>query len=110
MLTRSKSKRGEGKLASYNPEIGSRGFTRRGEMEHEEFMSEIDKEFRRMFLEMKNMVKELWEDLERRRATPHQNEGGPVETMVKTEAVGGGEGEKPPSPSPSIIIIIIFFR
>jgi hypothetical protein len=32
---------------------------------------------------MTSMVKELWEDLERRRETPHQNEGGPVETMVK---------------------------
>jgi hypothetical protein len=45
--------------------------------------------------------------------TPHQNEGGPVETMVKVKEEG--EGEEPPgSPSsPSIIIIIIiiiFFR
>jgi hypothetical protein len=59
MLMRSKFKRGEGKLAIYNPEIGSRRFTRRGEMEHEEFMSKADKEFQRIFLEMKNVVKEL---------------------------------------------------
>jgi hypothetical protein len=65
-------------------------------MEHEEVLFEADKEFQRMFLEMKNMVKELWEYLERIRATPHQNEGGPVEAMVKDE----GEGEKPPG-SPS---------
>jgi hypothetical protein len=37
-----------------------------------------------MFLEMKNMVKELWEDLEIRKETPHQNEGGLVEKKVKT--------------------------
>jgi len=47
-----------------------------------------------MFLKMKNMVKEFWEDLERRRETPHQIKGGPIETMVKVE--GGGEGEEPP--------------
>jgi hypothetical protein len=62
-----------------------------------------------MFLEMTNMVKELWEDLERRRETPHQNEGGPVETMVKDE--GEGEGEEPPgspsSPSSSSSSFII---
>jgi len=52
-------KQGEGKLVIYNPEIGSRGFTRRGEIEHGEFMSKIDKEFQIIFLEMKNMVKEL---------------------------------------------------
>jgi hypothetical protein len=51
-------------------------------MEHEYVISEADKEFQKMFLEMTNMVKELWEDLERRRETPHQNEGGRVETMV----------------------------
>jgi hypothetical protein len=32
ICTGSKSKRGEGKLSSYNPEIGSRIFTRRREM------------------------------------------------------------------------------
>jgi hypothetical protein len=50
MLTRSKSKRGEGKLASYNPEIGSRSFTRRKEMEHEDVLSEADKEFQKCSL------------------------------------------------------------
>jgi hypothetical protein len=34
-------------------------------MEHEDFIFEADKEFRRIFLEMKNMVRELWEDLEK---------------------------------------------
>jgi len=90
MLTRSNFKQGEGKIASYNPEIGSRNFTRRKEMEHEDVLSEDDKDFRKMFHKMTTMVKELWEDLERRRATPQQNEGGPVETMVKTEAAKGG--------------------
>jgi hypothetical protein len=57
-----------------------------------------------MFLELTSMVKEFWEDLEIRRATPHQNEGGLVETMVKTEADRGGEGEEPPGypSSPSL--------
>lgn len=33
---------------------------------------------------------------------PHQNEGGPVETMVKFEATKeGGEGEKPWGSPPS---------
>jgi hypothetical protein len=65
MLMRSKSKRGEGKLEEFNPEIGSRSLFRRKEMEHEDVLSEDDKEFRKMFLEMTTMVKELWEDLER---------------------------------------------
>jgi hypothetical protein len=51
-------------------------------------MSNTDKEFRRMFIDMTNMIKELWEDLEIRRATLHQNEGGLVETMVKDEREG----------------------
>jgi hypothetical protein len=34
-------------------------------MEHEEVISEVDKEFRRMYLDITTMVKELWEDLER---------------------------------------------
>jgi hypothetical protein len=54
-------------------------------MDNEDVLSEDDKEFQKKFLEMKNMVKELWEDLERRRATPHQNEDG-VNIMV----VAGG--------------------
>ena len=41
----------------------------------------------------------MWEDLERRRETPHQNEGGPIETMEKVE--GWGEGEEPPEPPSS---------
>ena len=48
---------------------------------------------------MKYMVKELWKDLEGRSATPHQNEGGLVETMVKVE--GEGEGEESPGSPPS---------
>jgi hypothetical protein len=40
------------------------------------------------------MVKESWEDLEIRRGTPHQNEGGPLGTIVKEE----GESEEPPDP------------
>jgi hypothetical protein len=40
------------------------------------------------------MVKELWEEIERRRGIPHQNEGGPLGTIVKEE----GEGEEPPEP------------
>jgi hypothetical protein len=97
MLTRSKSKRGEGKFAIYNPQIGSRRFTQKKEMEHEDVLFEADKEFRSIFLELTNMVKELWEDLERRRGTPHQNEGGPSGTSIKEE----GEGEEPPKPPSS---------
>jgi hypothetical protein len=33
-------------------------------MDHEYVLSEDDKEFQRMSLQMKNMVKEFWEDLE----------------------------------------------
>jgi hypothetical protein len=71
-------------------------------MEHKDVLSEDDKDFLRIFLEITNMVKEFWEDLEKRRGTPHQNEGGLVETMVKNEATEeGGEGEKPPGSPPS---------
>ena len=57
-------------------------------MEHEYVLSEDDKQFLRMFLEMKNVVKELWEELERKRENHHQNEGGPIETMLKFEGEG----------------------
>jgi hypothetical protein len=95
MLTRSKSKRGEGKLASYNPEIGSRSFTRRGEMDSPRRLGPYDSEddFFEAFNLMKAMVEEMYED--RKKAKGES-------TSVKTEAVKEeGEGEEPPEPPSS---------
>jgi hypothetical protein len=63
MPTRSKSKRGEGKLASYNPEIGSRSFTRRREMNSPRKLGpyESEDDFFEVFNLMKSMVEEMYE-------------------------------------------------
>jgi hypothetical protein len=98
MLTRSKFKRGEGKLASYNPEIGSRSFTRRGEMVSPRMLGpyESEDDFLEPFHLMKAMVQEMYKD--RKKAKGES-------TSVKIEAVKvEGEGEEPlepPSPSSS---------
>jgi hypothetical protein len=64
MLTGSKYKQGEGKLASYNTEIGSRSFTRRGEMASTRRLGPYDSEddFFKAFNLMKAMVEEINED------------------------------------------------
>jgi hypothetical protein len=80
MLTRSKSKRGEGKLASYNPEIGSRRFTRREEMASTRRLCpyKFEDDFFEAFNLMKAMVEKMYED--RKKAKGES-------TSVKNEAV-----------------------
>jgi hypothetical protein len=64
MLTRSRIKKGEGKLEVYNPKIGSRRSTQRGEMatprKTNPFNSEED--FFEAFSLMKEMVEELYNE------------------------------------------------
>jgi hypothetical protein len=64
MLTRFKSKRGEGKIASYNPEIGSRSFTQRGKMASPRRLGPYDSkdDFFEAFNLMKVMVEGIYED------------------------------------------------
>jgi hypothetical protein len=64
MLTRDKHKRGEGKLESYNPEIGSRSFTRREEMASPRKIGpyESEDDFFNAFNQMKAMVEELYSE------------------------------------------------
>jgi hypothetical protein len=69
MLTREKLQRGEGKLVAENPLIGLRKRASHSEkMASEEGISQDEKEFRKTFLAMSEMVKVLYEDyLERKR-------------------------------------------
>jgi hypothetical protein len=68
MLTREKLQRGEGKLVKENPLIGLRKRASHSEkMASEEGLSQDEKEFRKTFLAMSEMVKVLYEDyLERK--------------------------------------------
>jgi hypothetical protein len=61
MLTRDKHKRGEDKLESYNPEIGSRRFTRReGVASPRKIVPyESKDDFLNAFNQMKTMVEEI---------------------------------------------------
>jgi hypothetical protein len=69
MLTREKLQCGEGELVAENPLIGLRKRASHSEkMALEEGISEDEKEFRKAFLAMSEMVKVLYEDyLERKR-------------------------------------------
>jgi hypothetical protein len=69
MLTREKLQRGEGKLVAKNPLIGLRKRASHSEkMALEEGIYQDEKEFRKTFLAMSDMVKVLYEDyLERKR-------------------------------------------
>jgi hypothetical protein len=93
MLTRSKSKQGEGKLASYNLEIGSRSFNKRGKMASPRRLGPYNFEyyFFEAFNLMKAMVEEMYED--RKKAKGES-------TSVKTKEIKG-EGEEPREPPSS---------
>jgi hypothetical protein len=63
MLTREKIQHGEGKLVAENPLIGLRKRSSHSEkMASEEGISQDEKEFRKTFLAMSEMVKVLYED------------------------------------------------
>ena len=63
MLTREKLQRGEGELVAENPLIGLRKRASHSEkMASEVGLSQDEKEFRKTFLVMSEMVKVLYED------------------------------------------------
>jgi hypothetical protein len=63
MLTREKLHRGEGELVEENPLIGLRKRTSQSEkMASEEGLSQDEKEFRKTFFAMSEMMKVLYED------------------------------------------------
>ena len=84
--------RGEGELVEENPEIGLRNRTSQSEkMALEEGLSHEDKEFRKNFFAMSEMVKVLYDDyLERKRPILGES------SKVKSE-----DGEDPPKTPPS---------
>jgi hypothetical protein len=69
MITRERLDRGEGKLVEENPEIGLIKRTSQSEkMASEEGLSHDEKEFRKTFFSMLEMMKVLYDDyLERKR-------------------------------------------
>jgi hypothetical protein len=63
MLTREKLQSGEGEIVAENPLIGLRKISSHSEkMTSEEGLSRDEKEFRKTFLAMSEMVKVLYED------------------------------------------------
>jgi hypothetical protein len=63
MLTREKLLHGEGYLVEYNPLIGLRKITsQREKMASEEGLSQDEKEFRKTFFTMSEMMKVLYKD------------------------------------------------
>jgi hypothetical protein len=87
MLTREKILRGEGELVEENPLIGLRKRTSHSEkMASEEGLSQDEKEFRKNFFVMSEMMKVLYYDyLERKRPNLGESSKGKSE-----------EGEDPP--------------
>ena len=81
MLTREKLLHGEGELVEENPVIGLRNRTSHSEnMASEEGLSKDEKEFRKTFLAMSEMVKVLYEDyLERKRPVLGESSKGKSE-------------------------------
>jgi hypothetical protein len=94
MLTRSNSKQGEGKIASYNTEIGLRRFNRRREMTSLRKLGPYDSkdDFFEAFNLIKSMVEEMYEG---RKKVKEEDKPEKVEP-VKDE--GGGGPSEPPSP------------
>ena len=81
MLTREKIQRGEGELVEENPLIGLRKRSSHSEkMASEEGIFQDEKEFRKIFLAMSEMVKVLYEDyLERKRLVLGESSKGKSE-------------------------------
>jgi hypothetical protein len=96
MITREKKNHGEGELVEENPEIGLRKRTSQSEkMASEEGLSHEEKEFRKTFFAMSEMVKALYDD--------YLNQKRPI--LGESSKIKSEEGEDPPktpsSPSTS---------
>jgi hypothetical protein len=102
MLTREKLQRGEGELVAENPLIGLRKRASHSEkMASEEGISQDEKEFRKTFLAMSEMVKVLYEDyLERKRPVLGDSSKGKSEEEEDHPQIPPSPPSTPPS-SPS---------
>jgi hypothetical protein len=102
MLTREKLQRGEGELVAENPLIGLRKRASHSEkMASEEGLSQDEKEFRKTFLAMSEMVKVLYEDyLERKRPNLGESSKGKSEEEEDPPQIPPSPPSSPPS-SPS---------
>jgi hypothetical protein len=102
MLTREKLQRGEGKLVAENPLIGLRKRASHNQkMASEEGLSQDEKEFRKTFLAMSEMVKVLYEDyLERKRPVLGESSKGKSEEEEDHPQIPPSPPSSPPS-SPS---------
>ena len=81
MITREKLNHGEGDLVEENPEIGSRKRTSQSEnMASEEGLSHDEKEFRKTFFAMSEMMKVLYDDyLEQKHLNLIESSKGKIE-------------------------------
>jgi hypothetical protein len=101
MLTRAKLKAGEGKLKTFNPEIGRA--TRGRKMEMKKASSEHEKNFHKIFLPMSDMVEKLFADYEKRVAKKEKKKKVKEEDNASVNHGIGGDPPEPPSPSSSSI-------
>jgi hypothetical protein len=102
MLTREKLQRGEGELVAENPLIGLRKRASHSEkMASEEGISQDEKEFRKTFHAMSEMVKVLYEDyLEQKRPVLGDSSKGKSEEEEDHPQIPPSPPSTPPS-SPS---------
>jgi hypothetical protein len=102
MLTREKIQRGEGNIVAENPLIGLRKRASHSEkMASEEGISQDEKEFRKTFLAMSEMVKVLYEDyLERKRPVLGESSKGKIQEEEDHPQISSSPPSTPPS-SPS---------
>jgi hypothetical protein len=103
MLTREKLQRGEGELVAENPLIGLRKRDSHSEkMASEEGISQDEKEFRKTFLAMSEMVKVLYEDyLERKIPVLGESSKGKSEEEEDHPQIPPPPSTPPSSPSSS---------
>jgi hypothetical protein len=99
MLTRAKLKEGEGKLETFNPEIGCA--TQRRKMGDEELRIEYEKNFHKAFYRMSDMVEKLFADYEKRVAKKEKKKKDKAEDDAAEDQGIGGDPPEPPSPSSS---------
>jgi hypothetical protein len=103
MLTKENLQHGEGELVSENPLIGMRKRASHSEkMALEEGLSQDEKEFRKTFLAMSEMVKVLYEDyMERKRPVLGESSKGKSEEEEDHPQIPPSPPSSPPSSSSS---------
>lgn len=98
MISRENLQRGEGKIKSFDPEVGCAA--RRGKIVDEDVRLEEEWNYRKAFYTMVEKVDKLFAEYEKIMVKPQKKEGPKDHALVNHEG-GGEEPLEPPSPSSS---------